>query len=372
MSEATGSERAHLNFSLALHREVAAGGGDSCFSPYSVASALGLVSRAARGSTADELIALLAGAVPDIAGQAELLRAAAELPEPASGEAPVLAVSNTLWVWDELPVEDGFRTELATWPAGQVATAPFGTDTEAARRKINEDVAETTRDLIPELLQPGTVQPDTVASIVNALYLKTAWTFRFPDGDTEPAEFHAPSGTRRVPTMHNSERLGYAAADGWQLVELPAAGGVQALILLPDQGLAAQESDVDAELVAGLLAAKRDTTVHLALPKIDLDLRSDLNDVLRRLGVRTMFTPAADLTGLTPDPRIEVSDVLHQAVLRIDEQGLEGAAATAVMMRLVSMPSGDPVSVRVDRPFLLLVRHAQSGAIYFLARVVEP
>jgi serpin B len=26
----------------------------------------------------------------------------------------------------------------------------------------------------------------------------------------------------------------------------------------------------------------------------------------------------------------------------------------------------------VDRPFLVLVRHARTGAIYFLARVVEP
>ena len=56
----------------------------------------------------------------------------------------------------------------------------------------------------------------------------------------------------------------------------------------------------------------------------------------------------------------------------MDEQGFEGAAATALTMRLTSMIVDEPVAVTVDRPFLLLVRHAGTGAVYFLARVVEP
>lgn len=67
-----------------------------------------------------------------------------------------------------------------------------------------------------------------------------------------------------------------------------------------------------------------------------------------------------------------MDSILHQAVLRLDEQGLEGAAATAVQMRTMSLISGDPLEVRVDRPFLLLVRHAGTGAVYFFARVVRP
>jgi serpin B len=67
-----------------------------------------------------------------------------------------------------------------------------------------------------------------------------------------------------------------------------------------------------------------------------------------------------------------VSDALHESVLKLDEQGLEGAAATAMMIRLTAVSSETPVEVRVDRPFLLLVRHAATGAVYFLARVTDP
>jgi serpin B len=61
-------------------------------------------------------------------------------------------------------------------------------------------------------------------------------------------------------------------------------------------------------------------------------------------------------------------------VLTIDERGLEGAAATAVAMRMAAMHREvrPPIEVRVDRPFLFLVRHRPSGAVYFLARVVQP
>ncbi|SFQ01186.1 serpin B [Amycolatopsis arida] len=366
-------EHAHLSFALALHRSVAGAAGDSCLSPYSVASALTLAARAARGDTAGELAHLLAGSPAGLPEQAALLRAAAELAEPAERqEEPVLAVANTLWAWEKLPIRDEFRAELAGWVGGRVATAPFAEDPEGARRIINDDIDRATHGLVPELLTPGTVRDDTVAALVNALYLRTAWVFPFPESDTAEADFTAPDGVRRVPTMYQVERLGYAADAGWQVVSLPAVGGVQAVVLLPDGDLADREPGLDADTLGRLLAGTRERLVHLWLPRIRLDLRSELTRPLRALGVRTMFTSAADFGGLTDDPRLLVSDVLHQAVLRLDERGLEGAAATAVMMRLVMMPEGDPVEVRVDRPFLLLVRHAMTGAVYFLARITRP
>jgi serine protease inhibitor len=88
--------------------------------------------------------------------------------------------------------------------------------------------------------------------------------------------------------------------------------------------------------------------------------------------VRTAFTRDADFSAITTAERIAIDQVVHKAVLRIDEQGFEGAAATAVLMRAVSMDMSDPVPFHVDRPFLVIVRHGSTGAIYFLARVVSP
>jgi serpin B len=359
----------HLRFALAVHSALGAGGGNTCFSPYSVASALTLAARAARGRTRDELVALLGD--PD--EQTTLLRDAAQLVEEAqSREQPELAVANTLWADDRLPLEDSFKAELAEWPGAAVASAPFEKEPEAARALINDDVGRTTRGLIPQLLPPGSINSEVAAVLVNALYLKAAWNLPFREANTTDAPFHTPSGVRDVPTMWLSENVGYAHAGGWQAVQLAAAGGLQAVVLLPDGDLAEAEAALDQASLTSLLGEIRFQPVELALPKVSLDVPSSLTGVLRGLGVRTMFTDGADLSGLSPDPRLTVSEVLHQAVLRVDEQGFEGAAATALIMRLASMMIDDPVAVTVDRPFLLLVRHAGTGALHFVARVVEP
>ncbi len=346
-------DRAHLTFALALHDAVAPDRTlNACWSPYSVASALGMLAQAARGETERELTALLG------ADNAKLLKAS------DVGDDAEFAVANTLWAWDALPLNEDFLVELGGWPGGQVRSAPFTVDPEGARKLINADVADTTRGLIPELLPAGSVRADTVATLVNALYLKCAWTEEFPAHDTAPRPFR---GVGEVATMRREATLGYGRAAGWEAVALPARGGVEAVVLLPEGDLGGTEGVFEA------LAAVERQRIELFLPKLNLSVSSVLGEPLRRLGVRTVFTEAADLTGLSPDPRLYVDEVLHEAVLRLDEQGFEGAAATAVLMRMTSIVVHPPArTVRVDRPYLLLVRHAGTGAVYFLAQVVAP
>ncbi|WP_370947946.1 serpin family protein [Amycolatopsis sp. cg5] len=348
----------HLRFCWTLHRALAPSGGNACFSPFSIASALGLLRQSVRGRAADELDTVTAGSEPGLLHQATDLRDAE------------IAVSNTLWAWDRLPLNEDFS--LDDWPGGRVASAPFVSDPEGAREVINADVAKTTRDLIPELLQAGTIAPDTVAALVNALYLKTAWQKPFVDRNTALAPFHVHDETREVPTLWQEETLGHGARDGWQIVTLPAGGGVEAVVLLPDGDLGEAECELDGTRLGRLLSATEDKMVRLSLPKFAIDVRSPLTATLKELGVRTIFSPSADFTPLSPSKELHVAEVLHQSVLRIDEQGLEGAAATAATMRLTAMITDDPVEVVVDRPFLLLVRHAGTGVVYFFTRVVEP
>jgi serine protease inhibitor len=367
------TDRAHLAYTLAMHRTVAPDPAvNACWSPFSVASALGLVGHGARGLTRDELAVLLLG---DKSGDLNqlgqvLTRAGVLAPHRDNEDEPVIAVSNTLWTDESIEVLVSFVEELGRWSSGTLREAPFRTAPEQARERINTDVAKTTRDLISELIPEGAINADTRAALVNALYLKCAWRFPFNESSTRPQPFHTPAGPVDVPTMTLSERLGYAARDGWQVVSLPAIGGVEAFVLLPDGDLTDTEPGLDADTLAGLLDAPKPTQVDLALPRFKVATQVDLTPVLGTLGVRTLFGDEADLSGISPTP-LAVQAVLHEAVLEVDEKGFEGAAATAVVMRLLSLPQPG-VQVRVDRPFLLAVRHAETGVVYFLARVTAP
>ncbi|MFI6100219.1 serpin family protein [Lentzea sp. NPDC051213] len=330
------------DFALTTHRvAVPDPSSNACWSPYSVASALALAREAARGETRAELDALLAGFDP-----ADAL------------DVPELAVANTLWADDYLALNPDFSL------ASAVRRTAFS-DPATVRKLVNTDVAETTRGLIPELLTSAP-PPDAAAIIVNALYLKVGWLNRFPAFDTQLRPFHSPGGDISVPTMRVTEKFRYARHPGWQTVVLPAASGVEAVILLPDTSL---EQPLD----PSVLQAATSVNLELSLPKVDVREKFQLKEVLEQLGVRRMFAKNADFSGLSEDERLFVDDVIHEAVLRLDEEGLEGAAATAITFRTVSveMPA-EPIVVQVDRPFLLAVRHARSGAIYFLAQVASP
>lgn len=362
----------HVAFTLAVHRAL---GGTACWSPYSVASALGLAATGARGTTRDELTTLLLGSdgKDQLAEHGAMLTEAGAL-DSADGRGPLFGVANTLWAKPDLRIRPEFTTELDRWPSGRMRTTSFGEDLAAARREINADVARTTHGLIPELLADGTITADTIATIVNALYLKVAWRNKFSEGLTNDDVFHAVTGPLRVPTMRLSgKQLGYTAADGWQAVVLPAAGDVEAVVLLPDNTLDEAEAALDADTLVALLRGAPPIPVDLYLPRFRVRARADLSSALAALGAGTMFTDRADFSGIA-DARMAVQGVHHEAVLTVDEDGLEGAAATAVVFRMLSMSRTvtEPIVVRVDRPFLFVVRHRPTGAIYFLARVTRP
>ncbi|GAB3875867.1 serpin family protein [Kibdelosporangium lantanae] len=367
--------QAHLEFTAAVQEHLE-GGENVVWSPFSVASALALVARGAGGVTRDELLTLLLGDksanVEDLVG---LLGRAEDVgvAQHTGAQQPEISVANTLWADKRVQPKRDFVKAVKAMPSGAVRSAPFADDPEAAREMINRDVARTTHDLIRELLKPGVIQPDTVATLVNALYLKVAWRTKFVEEATEPQDFHAPTGTRKVPTMAvrgKADSFGYGRIPGWQAVRIRTAGKVDAYVLLPD----AELPPVNAATLAALLESTDKAPVNLYLPKLELRLQAQLRQVLDRLGAGTMFTDDADLTGISDDPPLAVQAVIHETVLKVDEQGFEGAAATAITMRSLSVmrPPENPVEVRVDRPFLFVVTHQDTGIVYFSAKVVDP
>lgn len=352
---------AHLDFAVALHHQLPDEGNLS-WSPYSVVSALALAAAGARGDTYQELAQLI---TPDV-DPAQLAR---WLSDSATLSEAELAVANTLWLAEQLGCQPDYQNLVHRMAGGAARQADFRGDPEGSRIRINEDVSQTTRGLIPHLLAEGVITPLTAAVLVNALYLKVAWLNAFPSEATAPAPFTTPEGVRSVPTMSLQETFRYAEAAGWRMVTLPTPAPVMVDVLLPD----VDGTPLTAAAIRSLWSSGRSVKVDLRLPRFRIASQEVLNQPLAALGVSTAFDPdRADFSGITEDERVFIDQVVHQAVLRVDEQGFEGAAATAIVMRLVSMDLSRPVPFHVDRPFHLLVRHAHHGAIYFLARVSAP
>ncbi|MEY9211131.1 serpin family protein [Thermobifida halotolerans] len=351
----------HVEFALRLHAALTGaapdGGPGVVWSPYSVACALGLLATGARGATRDELAALLGA---DLDGMLAAL-------DEAVADSPDLASRTALWVRADVPVRPAFTAGLRDRPDSDVRAADFRGDPEGVRAGVNADVAETTRGMIRELLTPGSVTADMLAILVNALWTKARWITEFQPELTRDRPFHAPAATRRTALMHRTGEMPYAETDGWRMASLHAHDELAVDVLLPPES--APSAALTAALLTALYRRQRRTRVELALPRFDLTHRRGLTEVLAAAGVRALFTDAADLSGVSTVP-LRVDAVVHQARLRVDEKGAEGAAATAMMVRVAGMAPRPPVPFVVDRPFRVVVR--RRGAILFLGTVTDP
>lgn len=173
-----------------------------------------------------------------------------------------------------------------------------------------------------------------------------------------------------------------AGPDGVTALTLPyLGGGLHFLILLPDEpdGLAALERRMTPDGLAGC-ANLPVRSIRLTLPKFRIDPPPlALSGTLKHLGMRRAFDDppgSADFDRMAPrrgGDYLRIAEVFHKAVLELDEQGTEAAAATAVIMALASAPAVEEIpEVRVDRPFLFAVQHRASGACLFLGRLADP
>ena len=156
-------------------------------------------------------------------------------------------------------------------------------------------------------------------------------------------------------------------------VRLDYAGDrLSALVLVPDAGrsIAEVEKQLTPLLIKQLTERMSKEKVSLALPKFEFRWRSELGEPLQALGMKTPFTAKADFSGIDGARGLYISKVIHEAFIKVHEEGSEAAAATAVVMRR-GMPQ-PPAEVTVDRPFLFLIQDRQTGAILFLARVRNP
>lgn len=112
---------------------------------------------------------------------------------------------------------------------------------------------------------------------------------------------------------------------------------------------------------------QEDFTVYM--PKFEFEFERSLKDDLKAMGLDVAFTEQADFSGISPIA-LYIADVIHKTYIKVNEEGTEAAAVTAVVMELTSI---EPMSeLRLNRPFLFAIRENSSKSILFMGKVAEP
>jgi serpin B len=366
---------------LDLHRLLAADRENVFFSPQSIAFALSMAYPGAAGETAtafERTLRLTLGEAAHHRAMNDLARQLASRGEGAAGadgQPFRLRLVNQLFARQGLAFETPFLDLLAEEYGADGRLLDFAGAPEPSRLAINAWVARATEERIPELLGGGTIDRDTAAVLVNAVYFNAAWETPFPAAATAPRPFTLLDGsTLDVPMMHGDDVPAKAAPvdGGLDVVELPYDGGELSMLLLvpPAGGLADFEAQLTAARLAELVAALEPEHLSLSLPRFEVRTAAPLRGPLSDLGLGVAFTEFADFSRMTTEAALCVKDVVHEAFVKVNEAGTEAAAATAVIMGPTSAPTNR--SVVIDRPFLFLVRDHATGAVVFLGRLARP
>ncbi|GAB4012111.1 serpin family protein [Nocardioides ultimimeridianus] len=363
-------------------RGTAGGPGNLVISPYSVAVALSMTLAGARGTTAAQMgSALGTGALGDrwhdgMDALTSYVDGLAGDVERADGSKATLGITtaNALFGQQGLAWERPFLELLARDYGAGMRTVDFANPDHVADL-INAWVADRTEDRITDLVPHGALTRDARLALVDAVSLTAPWEQPFDKKSTRPGDFQLADGrTVRAPLM-TKPGVGVDLTDGpgWQAARIPYAGGTLAMtVVLPDAG---RFDEVEAGLAKGglvrALAPGRSATVDLTLPRWSARTAVSLKSALEALGVTRAFTDAADFSAMTTDEGLEIGDVLHQGYVKVDEDGTEAAAATAVVMVATGAPVA-PATFTVDRPFLFVLHDTAHGTPLFVGRVADP
>ncbi|EUB62104.1 serine protease inhibitor [Echinococcus granulosus] len=363
-------------------------------SPLSVYSALSLALAGSESETREELVSVL-GLAPGKDIDTIVKSLGEDLQAVADGDAKkTLVEANGVFIQAGSRIREtytsavskhlkaGMKQVTALFPADNVVfQLDFGGDCEGSRVSINRWIAEKTREKIKDLLAQGSITPMTHVVLANAVYFKGVWKCKFEKSKTDRnGVFHSlESGDVRVSMM--TQKASYPMADFVDLevraLKVPFETH-EMVIVLPEKndGLPnlLKQLSANAKHLEEMLTSDQyfDTEVVLKLPRFSLGGHNmKLKEPLHRMGLKSAFdAERADFSGITSDRSLAVSDVYHQAVIDVDEEGAEAAAATAMPMMVRCMPA-PPVDFIVDHPFIFFIV-TKTGIPVFMGHVVHP
>jgi len=277
-------------------------------------------------------------------------------------------IANSIWYRQGWTFEEVFFNQCLTYFNAEVSGLDFNDPN--AKNTINGWVNDNTNGKIKEIVD--IINPEDVMFLINAIYFKGTWTYEFDVSKTKDDLFTLPDGSKKTcKMMVQKNDFQYFSNADFQAIDLPYGdGGFRMTVFLPRP-----EKNIDdfiAELGAenwGLwMNSFSEQKGTLELPRFKLEYKKKLNDVLNALGMGIAFNGQADFTKMYRLGGLFISRVKHRTFVEVNEEGTEAAAVTSVV---VSYESAG-FSMRVDRPFIFVIRENQSNTMLFIGKIVEP
>mmetsp|Transcript_1318 Transcript_1318/g.2571 ORF Transcript_1318/g.2571 Transcript_1318/m.2571 type:complete len:661 (+) Transcript_1318:191-2173(+) len=297
--------------------------------------------------------------------------------------APLLQIANSVWFDANNTLNADYAVVIGSF-AKQI-------DLEADDSPVivNEWVKNQTNGLIESIVpEDNPLYPPWELIAINSIYLKARWQEQFKESKTNLDSFYTSSSrTAQASEAHFMNMVDYfdyshKALPGYQVIDLPFASSQMSMIfVLP------MSDDSETVLSADLLSILDDdelesTRVALSVPKFKFESEYDdnLKEALMQLGIEAPFTEGSGaLCGLFEDDKdcekIVMDKVVQKTVIDVNEEGVEAAAVTAIMMMPTSIEpedTNDSILMIIDHPFQFFIYDHDEELVLFEGRLGAP
>ncbi len=360
-------------FAIDIYKELKNNHSNLIFSPFSISSAMAMTYAGAEHNTAKEFQKslyfledkelfhhefsnLFRGIVADKKSSVEFYNA------------------NSLWIQKNFKLNDKFLNINKKYYSSALFHTDFNQPPQAAK-EINNWVEKNTRNKINNLIKPSALGSDTRLVLVNAIYFKGGWNKPFKKEKNTDDKFMISKNEEVTATFMNAEIKTWYYKDCLkEIIEIPYANkDYSMMIILPKnyRKLKWVERFLSVKCMERYEKKREKFNVKLSIPKFEIDSEFDLKQTLNELGLKEAFTGSADFSGINDQEELFIDQVVHKAMVDVNEEGTEAAAATAVMMRKTAVLI-ENVRFKADRPFIYAIKNTKDGTIYFLGRVMNP
>ena len=371
----TSAERSVLGasnaFSFALWKRVNLAQKDSnvFVSPLSASFSLGMAMTGTANQTFDDMRAALqfgTASLADIdAGYKSLIALLTSLDKTVTME-----IANSIWYRNTFPFNQSFLDDGTNYFGATIKPLDFA-NVDASLSAINGWVNTQTKGKIPTIIDK--IEPENVMFLINAIYFKGSWRERFNPALTQDGPFHAVGGDQTVRLMNRHAKMLYTETSTYQAVDLPYGDSAFTMtVVLPKTGSTVESlaASLDAASWQTLTSSLHTGDIDLFLPKVKMSWTRGLIPDLKGLGMLVPFADGADFTRMSTRGReLYISSVRQKTFVDINEEGTEAAAVTSTGISLTSAPI--TTVMRVDRPFVFVIRERLSGTVLFMGKVVR-
>lgn len=284
-----------------------------------------------------------------------------------------LEFANSLWVKQEISLNDDFAQRLRVAYGSEVANLDF--ESSKASTIINHWVSGNTHQKIKELVRPSQIK-GAILVLINAIYFKGIWTQKFDKERTKEGNFTLADGTVKPHLMMSqSGRYRYYEREEFQAVSLPYGDErVSMYIFLPKQSSSLKEFQkvLTIKNWRSWMPLFHRQEGDIVLPRFKVEYSKSLNGTLIDLGMGEAFSSNANFEDMGAGA-LMISQVIHKAVIEINEEGAEAAAATvAILLTGPRRVEFSRFRMIVERPFFYAIRDNQTGVLLFMGFVLNP